>query len=276
MIAQWSTDSYYKAVISKNNGVDILCDAMDEFPSDSSIQASCCTALEQLASTQQVAIHRAAGIDLIITAMRNHPHSVQVQSAACQALRNMKLSLLQHPAVTSTSATAASDALPTGRFGLAEEPLPLLPHSVEENATTSADVSSIDAATVSKMQRRRSSCCGGTSTPLAAAAAACAYLDDEDDDDDIDDPPARTPNLIQLLVRAKSMYMMTPAGYASAEDLLSVLDVSANTAGGRLASVLYCKNTLKLKRQGSDDATTETTDIDSSFSSRETNEPLWR
>ena len=94
MLAQWSTDAYYKVVISKYHGISALCQAMRLFPCDANLQVSCCTALAQLAASQQDAIQSAGGVSLIILAMRNHPQSIQVQSVACESLRNLSLSIL--------------------------------------------------------------------------------------------------------------------------------------------------------------------------------------
>jgi hypothetical protein len=95
MLAQWATDAYYKVVISKYQGIPIICLAMRCYPQNATIQVACCTSLELLAyASQKQAIQDAGGVALVVAAMRNHPQSIQVQSAACQALRNMSLSII--------------------------------------------------------------------------------------------------------------------------------------------------------------------------------------
>ncbi len=53
MLAQWATDAYYKVVITKNQGIPTICQAMQVYANNQSIQRSGCTALLLLAASQQ-------------------------------------------------------------------------------------------------------------------------------------------------------------------------------------------------------------------------------
>jgi hypothetical protein len=73
MLTQWATDAYYKVVITKNQGIPTICQAMQVYiTNNQSIQRSGCTALLLLAASQQPAIQRAGGVSLAIAALRNH------------------------------------------------------------------------------------------------------------------------------------------------------------------------------------------------------------
>ena len=106
-LAQLVGDVYYKVVISKNNGVAIICNVMRFYPHNPAIQVSCCTILQSLVSSleessgspsssshqAQIAIHEAGGTSLLIQALQNHPTLAHVQSAACNVLCEMSLTL---------------------------------------------------------------------------------------------------------------------------------------------------------------------------------------
>ena len=90
ILAQWAADSYYRVVISANNGFSTIVRAMKTFPQDRGLQECCCLTLSNLCLSGNLEKAEQAGsVSAVIQAMKNHSSSVAVQSAACDALRNM-------------------------------------------------------------------------------------------------------------------------------------------------------------------------------------------
>ncbi|KAG7372247.1 hypothetical protein IV203_018390 [Nitzschia inconspicua] len=88
MLAQWSrVDSYYKVVITKYHGIQVLIRAMNTFARSEDVQASCCVALANLNNKLQ--IFHEGGAQAILNAMKEHPNSISVQSAGLDALSGL-------------------------------------------------------------------------------------------------------------------------------------------------------------------------------------------
>ena len=100
MIADWSSDSYYRVVITKCRGISTLCRALEVFPNNVQIQESCCTALGFLlpAQVDNVSITikvegdddhgTKLAIDLMTRARENLPSSKSIGEAVDAILQH--------------------------------------------------------------------------------------------------------------------------------------------------------------------------------------------
>jgi len=94
MLAQWaSVDVYYKVVITKYNGVEVVVAAMKAYPLCEDLQTFCCAILQNL--NNKIQVKELGGTIAILEAMKNHSSSVAVQVEACMALKEQNLVLQQ-------------------------------------------------------------------------------------------------------------------------------------------------------------------------------------
>eukprot|EP00565_Helicotheca_tamesis_P003784 CAMPEP_0185724244 /NCGR_PEP_ID=MMETSP1171-20130828/787_1 /TAXON_ID=374046 /ORGANISM="Helicotheca tamensis, Strain CCMP826" /LENGTH=251 /DNA_ID=CAMNT_0028392051 /DNA_START=159 /DNA_END=914 /DNA_ORIENTATION=- len=89
-LSQWSSDPYYRAVISTSGGIPAVLQAMRAYPRSAELQMAACTVLKNLGrgsiATQKV-IFSAGGKDALVEAATNYPDCAEIQGAVEATLR---------------------------------------------------------------------------------------------------------------------------------------------------------------------------------------------